>query len=330
LEHASKRHWWPLSSTRRAPLRGDPLRWKERHVEGIAPLAALRAMPRWLGLILVFLLTSAAAIYILAQHLESPHTVSTVIGMGLSGDVQGLARVQRRMSSSSGEFSFQGLVVMLVAGLVIAIRCSGAVTGEREKGTWEALLLTPLETRQLIRGKLWGIIGASMPYLAAYAVPALTLAAVGGGGPLFWTAVWLGVTLLAMIFVGAAGLWCSVRSRSSWRSLLGTLGITYIGGFLLFCVTSPITAIVALLIYLALMLVEQRLGIAATRVFGNYYGEVFYLTMCFTLAGAFAFIAWRFVISAEYRVGVLERTKHWRNEPKHPRWSRFARERLQQ
>jgi ABC-type transport system involved in multi-copper enzyme maturation permease subunit len=330
LEHASRRRWWPALLARRAPLRGDPLRWKERHVEGIAPLAALRAMPRWLGLTLVFLLTSATALYILAQHLESPYTVSTVINMGLSGDMLGLARVQRRMSPSSGEFSFQGLVVMLVAGLVIAIRCSGAVTGEREKGTWEALLLTPLETRQLIRSKLWGIIGASMPYLAAYAVPALALAALGGGGPLLWTAVWLGVTLLAMVFVGAAGLWCSVRSRSSWRSLLGTLGITYVGGFVLSCLTSPIIAIMALVIYLLLELVERRLGIAATRIFGDHYGEVVSLVMCLTLAGAFAFLAWRFVIAAEYRVSVLERTKHWRNEPRHPQWSRFARERLQE
>jgi ABC-type transport system involved in multi-copper enzyme maturation permease subunit len=330
LEHATRRRWLPVVLTRRAPLRGDPLLWKERHVDGIAPLAALRAMPRWLGLILVFLLSSAAGLYILAQHVESPHTVSTVISMGLNGDMQGLARAQRRMSPSTSEFSFQGFAVMLVAGLVIAIRCSGAVTGEREKGTWEALLLTPLETRQLIRSKLWGIIGASMPYLAAYAVPALGLAALGGGGPLFWTAVWLGVTLLAMVFVGAAGLWCSVRSRSSWRSLLGTLGITYVGGFILSCVTSPIIGIVALLIYFVLLLLEERLGIAATRVFGDHYGEVFSLAMCLTLAGGFAFMAWRFVISAEYRVGVLERTKHWRNEPKHPRWSRYARERLQQ
>ena len=35
--------------TRRARVHGDPLRWKERHVEGVAPLALLRATPRWLG-----------------------------------------------------------------------------------------------------------------------------------------------------------------------------------------------------------------------------------------------------------------------------------------
>jgi ABC-type transport system involved in multi-copper enzyme maturation permease subunit len=336
LEHASLWHslpavikrWWPKWLTRRAPMRGDPLRWKERHVDGIAPLAALRALPRWLGVMLVFLLTSASSINILAQHLESPNTVGSVIKMGLAGDLGGLARVQLRMTKCDGEFYFQGFIVMLITGLVIAIRCSGAVTGEREKGTWEALLLTPLETRQLLRGKLWGIIGAAMPYLTAYGLAALTLATIGGAAAFLWTAAWLGVTLLAMVFVGAAGLWCSVRAKTSWRSLLGTLGITYLGGFLLFCITSPIISIVALLIYLGLMLVEKQLGVAATGIFGNHYGEVFQLAMCITLAGAFALTAWRFVVSAEYRVGVLERTKHWRREPKHPRWSKFARERM--
>jgi hypothetical protein len=55
--------------------------------------------------------------------------------------------------------------------------------------------------------------------------------------------------------------------------------------------------------------------------------SLFSLGMCITLAAAFALMAWRFVVSAEYRVSVLERTKHWRDEPKHPRWSRYARER---
>jgi ABC-type transport system involved in multi-copper enzyme maturation permease subunit len=216
--------------------------------------------------------------------------------------------------------------VMLLAGLVIAIRCSGAVTGEREKNTWEALLLTPLETRELIRSKLWGIIGASIPYLAAYAVPALLLALVGGGIPLFWTALWLGVTVLALVFVGAAGLWCSVRSKSSWRSLLGTLGISYIGGFLIFCLTSPVLFLAALLLFVAMKIGEQMLGLRSNASFVDFL-DAFRLALCITLAGMFALLAWRFVLSAEYRVGILERTKHWRNEPKHPRWSRHARER---
>src|SRR5439155_21955289 len=87
---------------------------------------------------------------------------------------------------------------------------------------------------------------------------------IGGLGPIFWTVVWRGVTLVAMAFVGAAGLWCSVRSKSSWRSLLSTLGITYVGGFILFCVLSPIIGIVSFLIVIVLMMVLTLAGMPVT------------------------------------------------------------------
>ena len=121
----------------------------------------------------------------------------------LAGDIDGLVGIHQRMALGGSGFYTQGFVVMLLAGLVIAIRCSGTVTGERERSTWEALLLTPLETHQLIRGKLWGIIGASIPYLTAYALPALAFALIGGMAAFFWVVLWTAVTLLAMFFVGA-------------------------------------------------------------------------------------------------------------------------------
>ena len=33
---------------------------------------------------------------------------------------------------------------------------------------------------------------------------------------------------------------------------------------------------------------------------------------------AFALLSWLLVRSAEYRVGILERIKHWKNEPRRP------------
>src|SRR5262249_44731577 len=124
-------------------------------------------------------------------------------------------------------FYVQGVITLLVAALLVGLRCSGAVTNERGRQTWGALLLTPVPVQHLIRGKLWGIIGATVPYLLAYAVPALVIGVLGGWEALFWTILLLGVTWLALAFVGAAGLWCSVRAKSSWRSLLGTVLIGY-------------------------------------------------------------------------------------------------------
>ena len=75
--------------------------------------------------------------------------------------------------------------------------------------------------KQLIRGKLWGIMGASYVYLLAYAAPALVLSVLGGVMSLFWVLLWLAVTVLAMYYIGAAGLWSSVRSQNSWRVSAG-------------------------------------------------------------------------------------------------------------
>jgi hypothetical protein len=214
-------------------------------------------------------------------------------------------------------FLIQGAVVMLLASLVVGIRCSGSVSGERERQTWEALLLTPLETRHLIRGKLWGIIGASYPYLLAYAIPTLFLAGLAGPDALLWALLSLGLTLLAMYFVGAAGIWCSVRSKSSWRSLVGTLCFGYLGGFLIYLVTTPLMWIVAGIIYLMLLIVDRDLGFGP-GIGGRAFVRLFYslyLASCLGLAGIFYFMAWYFTADAEKRVADLERTRYWKDEP---------------
>ena len=65
----------------------------------------------------------------------------------------------------------------------------------------------------MIHGKLWGVTGASYWYLLAYGAPAVMLSVLGGVLAFFWTLLWLGVTVLAMYFVGAAGLYCSARGH---------------------------------------------------------------------------------------------------------------------
>ena len=322
--HEFRQNFW---LTRRARIQGDPLRWKECHLEGLAPLAFLRRMPRWLAVALILLTTTASSLFILARSLETPYTAGGVVRSLLNLDFRGIGNAYWALQSGTAAsgFFWQGIFVLLIATLVIGVRCSGAVTQEREKNTWEALLLTPLETRQLIRSKLWGIIGASLPYLAAFALPSLGLALIGGIWPVFWVVLWLAVTLLAMAFIGSAGLWCSVRSPGSLWSLLGTLGIGYVGGFLLYCVTFFFGIFASCFIMMFLAMIDQYLGtraLTSPRVFV----DSMWIVSCVLLAGSFVLMTWRFAASAEYRVGILERTKHWRDEAKHPRWSRYARE----
>jgi ABC-type transport system involved in multi-copper enzyme maturation permease subunit len=303
-----RRRWW---QARRAPLTGEPVRWKERNVEGVAPLSVLRDFPRWLGLLLVTLAATAASGRIFLSHLSG--------GLGplwdavWSLDLEGVLAILDASAPAGHEFYWQGFTVMLLAALVLGVRCSGAVTGERERRTWEALLLTPLETRTLVRGKFWGILGAAVPYLIAYAVPALAIAALCGLGALFWTGLWLAVTCLAVAYAGAAGLWCSVRSSTSWRSLLGTLTLTYLGGFVMYVVGSTAGCVIALVVSLVVFALAPNLG----GVLGGMglVWEFFHVGVCVAMAGAFVLTAWRLLVAAEYRVSVLERVKHWKYAP---------------
>jgi hypothetical protein len=315
-----KDRWW---RAKRAVVSADPIRWKERQVEGIAPLPVLRQIPGWFGIVMILVLTLVSSGTILWTSLPTGKGPDYVAATIVRGDFKELADVLDKMTPCDDWFKLQGLLAIFLASLVVGIRCSGAISGERERLTWEALLLTPLETRQLVRGKLRGIMGASYPYLRVYAVPAVLLSLVGGVRSFVWTLISLAVLLLAMYFIGAVGIWCSVRSKSSWRSLLGTLGFGYLGAFLMFLVTSPIIGIVAFVVYMILLLIDWRFGTGATTLLPwASLQNTMYISACLTMAAAFFGAAKLFLNMAEQRVSDLERTRHWKYEPKRPRLSR--------
>jgi ABC-type transport system involved in multi-copper enzyme maturation permease subunit len=310
--------WW---RARRSEVSDDPVRWKERQVEGLAPFAFLRGIPTPLGMLGVFLLTCISSALIIQYHMPDGVTLRSLYQSAIAADGRKLTSMLASIDPAATAFRTQAMAVMLLASFVVAIRCSGAVSGEREKHTWEALLLTPLETRHLIRGKLWGIIGASHPYLIAYALPAVGFSILGGPMALFWTSCWLATTWLAMYYVGAAGVWCSTRSKSSWRSLVGTLGFCYVGGFFIYGPLMLIVAIAAWFILLFLMLIDNFLQLGASQNFAaflGYYGTAYYFAMCLALAGVFFGLAKFFLHDAEKRVGALERTRHWEHDPDEP------------
>jgi len=259
--------------------------------------------------------------------------------------------------------------VLVLASLVIGVRCSGAISGEREKQTWEALLLSPLATKQLIRNKLWGILGAAAPYVLAYTVPAIVLAAlispsdtwiltgavfatsimlaivfrkkldsfgtfwvfflislvtmVGAlflGAPTLFLAVLTAVvTTMAMFYMGSAGIWASTRLDSSWRALLATMGIGYVGGLILWLVTAPITLMVALMLFMMFTVLKQAdnfLGTTVAATFSTFTGGpvLAILASAIVLAATFLGVPWLFIINAERRVSELGRVRVWRDE----------------
>jgi ABC-type transport system involved in multi-copper enzyme maturation permease subunit len=262
----------------RARVSDDPIRWKEQHIEGLAPLAMLRVIPTWVSVVAVLGIT--IALCQLAPQLDGA--------------------------------SLRALAMFGVATLVVAVRSSASVSGERERQTWEALLLTPLDLRRLIGSKRRGIVAATYPYLLAFALPSFFLAYTGGHiRALLVTAVALVVTLVVLQFVGAVGVWSSVRWKSSWLALLGTLSISYAGGFVLGLFAMPVIGVIVFFVCLFLSPVFAVLGIDANVLTGGLNGPIVFL--CWVGLGlTFLYVAGRFNADAQRRAA-RERIPYYKN-----------------
>jgi ABC-type transport system involved in multi-copper enzyme maturation permease subunit len=305
----------------RAPIGDDPVRWRERHVEGLAPTTQLRRLPQWMVIAAIVMVTALSSSLILVFSMGPGHSVGDLLNAFVRLDV---VKVANLWPDAGIGFLIQGLIVLLVASLIVGVRCSGAITGEREKMTWEALLLTPMSAKSMIYGKLWGIMTATYWYLLAYGATAVLFSVLGGVLALFWTVVWLAVTVLAMYFIGAAGLYCSARSKNSWRSLLGTVAYGYLGGLCIFLATSPATALVFFILILILMIADLFLHTGvATAAFNNLrvFYQIFLVSTCIALAVSCWFMSRVFLTWAQRWVADRERTRHWYDEPRyrHPR-----------
>jgi hypothetical protein len=309
-----KVRWW---RAQRSAIPDEPIRWKERQVEGIAPFAVLREVPRWFGLVLVAVATVISSLLILWSQLQA--------NLSFSGFVRELLQLHilemdSLIAPAGDPFYWQGLAAMILATLLVGVRCSGAITGERERQTWEALMLSSMPVKRLLRGKLWGILGASVPYVLAYGAPAFLLSLLGGGMAVIWTVLWFAVTWLAMAFVGSAGLWSSARCKSSWGSLLFTLLIGYAGGFLLFVVAFPVAWVLFMFVFIVLILIDLLSGstMALGQTFlalSSYVG----IGVCVALVLLFLVMTRVFLRAALNYVKLHERTWHWSRD-REERW----------
>jgi ABC-type transport system involved in multi-copper enzyme maturation permease subunit len=307
---SKKPRWW---SPRRQPVSDDPLRWKESQIEGVAPLVALRRVPRWLGVLVVACATTFGGLAILGMHARSYLSVPEVVSLLARHD---LAEWDNQLQPAGDGFRGLALVAMFVSTLLMGLRCSGAVTGERERQTWEALLLTPLAVRQLLRSKLWGIIAASYPYLAAYAIPALLLSLLGGAGAVFWTAFLLGISWLAMAYAGSAGLWCSARFASSWRSLFATVALGYAAGFLVYGFSWIVVPLIFLVLFLSIFLFDYLFLGGQGQLADGFAKSFWVFTTLSYVALAFFFIglAWLLLSSAQKYIADRERIRIWKKD----------------
>jgi hypothetical protein len=153
---------------------------------------------------------------------------------------------------------------------------------------------------------------------------------LGGVVSLLWVLLWLAVTVLAMYYIGAAGLWASVRARDSWRALLATMTAGYVGGLAIYTPTALVLSVAALLIGLLLKEIDKQFGtqLSATSSRFGFDSRVFTILTCLALALIFWLVAKMFLNRALRWVADRERTRHWHEEPIYRRSRRRAAQKM--
>ena len=113
-------------------------------------------------------------------------------------------------------------VAIAVGALLVLLAAADAVSGERERGTLETLLVTPVSRLELTVGKL---LAALSLWLVAFAITVPYVWFLGRGIGIVGHAVATGLvvgTLLA-VFLGSLGIVFSVLAGSNRASLSGSL-----------------------------------------------------------------------------------------------------------
>lgn len=123
------------------------------------------------------------------------------------------------------EMVYETLKIAISTGLFIGLIIGAdSISGERERGTLEPLLLTPTSRFQIIIGKFLAAL-SPWPFALLLALPYMNI--LGQGDPVFWQAIPWGAftgTLLAVCYTGL-GMFVSYWSNTNRTSYLVCLGI---------------------------------------------------------------------------------------------------------
>jgi ABC-type transport system involved in multi-copper enzyme maturation permease subunit len=207
---------WPWIPTRRPahsafPSRDvgdDPMLWKERTAAGRPSRTAVG--------IGIALLCGTMLVPLVEQIVGAFSEWSAVWAGNDAGD-------SKRSQLNESLRSVSAMLYM-VSLLIIATAATARVTGERDRGSWTALLACPLTgwevARAKVLGAVWEMRWLALPFGLIWIIGLLT----GSIHPLgFLTA---GVSAIVFgTYAAALGVCCSMLLATSDRAILATLGI---------------------------------------------------------------------------------------------------------
>jgi len=193
----------------------DPMVWKERYSQDGGPARFILGMGM-LAFGFFVLITHQAFTYRYRLALDE----FFIFGYGLGRPVGSGVSARVGFLNNLAGYSVLFYVVALVA---VAVESATGVTGEREAGTWDGLLGTPLEPAEIVRAKVLGALVRQRLLLSLVLAPWLFGVALWALHPIGLLLAFVGLTAF-LWFAAALGTLFSLRSRTSGQALVRTLG----------------------------------------------------------------------------------------------------------
>ncbi len=197
------RHWIvpPVDEVR-------PMLWKELFIERVSPLGRLG---KWVGVVTVLLLIGLSTSYaglIAYGAWWLPHSPEAEWYADWIG------------STIADSAAMVGALIQLA----VVLRAAVAISSERQRGTWDSLLTSPLLGREIVVGKLCGSFYA-LRWLILAALWAWTLALIFGAMPLKdYCFHLLGIVVIGAC-MSAIGVRVSLAMESATKSMSLAVGL---------------------------------------------------------------------------------------------------------
>jgi ABC-type transport system involved in multi-copper enzyme maturation permease subunit len=119
---------------------------------------------------------------------------------------------------------FLSYLLSLLIQAAIALRAAAAISSERERGTWDALLASPLTGEEIVWSKLWGSLHA-VAWILGSTIVAWTWAVLVGA---CWISDYFGWVVglsVKSAFLAALGVRASLSCQTATRALALTAGL---------------------------------------------------------------------------------------------------------
>jgi hypothetical protein len=163
----------------------------------------------------------------LARTAGGRRLVLGLVALGYLAALAWWARVllgEARHPSDEG-FLVPAAMLLFMITVLAPTHAANVIATERQKGSWDLLLVTPLTAREIVWGKLLGCLGGHGVFMLG-ALPFLALGTFRAEHPArLWLAT-VAVAPLTALLLTAVGLVCSARSRAAAAARATAVGIT--------------------------------------------------------------------------------------------------------